>query len=134
MSQPLFDDFRVQGFSGWEPRPVRIVKAVAIDWQAWDPNADEPRQLPASGEPENYIFSRKHNVSVANAMPALFEISVRERPGLQREGGAVDGSLYDGADLCRGSIYGHIYVSERTAAWFAPRAAEWVATVPAIVS
>jgi len=62
----LFDCYRLEESSGWSRGLPPIVKAFAIDWQTWDPNADEPQQYPSCGEPEDYIFGRRHNVAVGN--------------------------------------------------------------------
>jgi len=50
-------------------------RIVDILWTDWDPK-EAPKTYPAGGEPENYIWRRKHNERLAMLMPDLWEIVI----------------------------------------------------------
>ena len=100
-------------FCGYLFREVEPRRVVQLNWEHWDPNADDPGEYPASGEPEDYLLCGRHSSNAADSLPTLYEMHVPETQGLQLDGGAVDPARYSGQDICRGSRYGHIYVSER---------------------
>lgn len=101
-------------------------RIVELDWRAWPADAAEPPKLPSGGEPENYIVRRPHAPVVASNMVKLWELQVREVPGLQLEGGAVDYTKYTGQDIVRGGEYGHTYVSPRFRDAMLEVAADWL--------
>jgi hypothetical protein len=121
----------VEAFSGYEWRPVIKKRVVALDWTEWDLSAEDPGTYPAGGEPENYILGRKHNEQAARAMTDLWQLYVIETPGLQKEGGAIESSLYRGQDICRGHTCGHLYISARLKDWLEGHVAEWVSIAAA---
>jgi hypothetical protein len=112
-------------------RPVILARVVKLDWHRWDANADEPAEYPAGGEPEHYLTKRRHSPSVCSQLPTLWELFVPDLLGLQLEDGAFDPSLYSGQDICRGSRWGHIFVSDRFGAWIQTNLAPWVSLRPA---
>jgi hypothetical protein len=122
----LVQELETQNLTGYSLAPVVKQKIVAIDWEHWDPMAEEPATYPAGGEPENYLLRGRHSRDAVQRMPELHELRVVVTPGLQREGGAVETSLYVGQDFSRGHQCGHIYVSKRAKDWLEGVAGEWV--------
>lgn len=64
--------------TGYAFRPVIKHHIVELDWESWDPTADEPEQYPESGEPEDYILERPHSEAASAAMGDLFELVFSE--------------------------------------------------------
>ena len=63
------------GLRGVSFRECVKQKIVNIPWTDWDPNEDPP-MYPAGGEPEDYIWKRKHSERLAKLMPDLWELVV----------------------------------------------------------
>jgi hypothetical protein len=116
-----------EDFRGYVFRRVEARRVVELSWEQWDSNADDPREYPAGGEPENYLVHGRHSVRAASAFPSLHELHVPETSGLQLEGGAVDPAHYSGEDICRGNRFGYIYVSERLKDWLEREVGSWIA-------
>lgn len=64
------------GFTGIAFQPVIKRRIVDLDWLRWDSSLDEPAQLPDSGEPEDYLLPAKHDESLAQSMPDLWELVI----------------------------------------------------------
>ena len=124
------NEFRVniekQQFNGFEFREVIKKKIVKLNWESWDQSADEPGEYPAGGEPENYILKRKHSQETSDELGSLWEVALPDVEGLQKEGGAVNATKYQGQDICRASRWGHIYISDRVRVWLENNYGEWV--------
>jgi len=126
VTDSLCADLRALEPQGAALRLVELTRVVEINWHAWDTQAEEPAEYPASGEPEDYILKRKHSPAAASALPFLWELHVPESPGLQLEGGVFDPRHYADQDLCRGSRWGHIFVSDRLGDWLRQEVPDWV--------
>jgi hypothetical protein len=72
------DDFRrallAAGFTDLEFREAAKNRIVALDWHTWDRAADGPPQYPEGGEPEEYIWSKRHSRAAADRMPPAWEV------------------------------------------------------------
>jgi hypothetical protein len=62
-------------------KPVRVVKAVRLNWHEWDWGARKPRYTPESGEPEDYIEQGKHDRALLREMGALWWVAPRANGG-----------------------------------------------------
>lgn len=62
------------GLSGLSFAPVHKTRIVRSDWEHWDHTADDPRELPESGEPEDYVLGLPHDEALAREMPDLYAI------------------------------------------------------------
>jgi hypothetical protein len=70
---------------------VKVIKKqiVEIKWQEWLGD-DEPNFYPESGEPEDYIWGRKHNEELAKSMPEVFYFEIEKRHSLKQISDTVD--------------------------------------------
>lgn len=101
-------------------------KIVNIDWTTWDFEADEPKFYPAGGEPENYIFTRKHNPALADMMEAIWALKLNEETLIGRNQKDVSErdelfiieNSWTGNDIFCGQGARHIYFSENAKIWF----------------
>ncbi|PIE23393.1 MAG: hypothetical protein CSA62_07150 [Planctomycetota bacterium] len=62
---------------------ISLEKVVWIDWQSWDPDAPEPRRIPGTGEPEDYILRGRGSNRARKAVGELREIVPRECRALE---------------------------------------------------
>jgi hypothetical protein len=62
------------GLSGATFREIIKHHIVDLDWERWDTSAEEPPELPDSGEPEDFILDRPHSSSAASALGQLWEL------------------------------------------------------------
>lgn len=110
-----------------------LKKIVNIDWQNWDFEADEPRTYPAGGEPENYIFNRKHNAEIADQMEPIWGLKLDEGTLIGRKQRNVSGrdqlfiieNSWTGNDIFLGTGAGHIYFTEKAKNWFEENLADY---------
>jgi hypothetical protein len=51
---------------------------VELDWEDWDPTAEEPERLPESGEPEDYILGLPHSDAASTELGDLWELVPHE--------------------------------------------------------
>lgn len=101
-------------------------KIVNIDWTKWDLNDDEPKLYPAGGEPENYIFKRKHSPELASKMEEIWALKLNEETliGRKRRNVSDNDELFimenswTGNDIFCGKGAGHIYFSKNAKTWF----------------
>ncbi|AZA98269.1 hypothetical protein EG359_01025 [Chryseobacterium joostei] len=101
-------------------------KIVDIDWQNWDLEAEKPRIYPAGGEPENYIFTRKHNAEIAKKMEAIWCLKLDKETLIGRKQRNVSGrnelfiieNAWTGNDIFISKSAGHIYLTEKAKKWF----------------
>jgi len=87
------------GLRGFGFRPVRKARIVELRWQDWDLTAHEPRMVPKSGEPEDYILELPPDGRAAEEMGDVWEL------------------LANGADFVRTGELSRILVTERAKAW-----------------
>jgi hypothetical protein len=64
--------------SGAAFAPVDKAHIASLDWRSWDLQASRPNEHPRSGEPEDYVLERPHDVDAAARMPTLFEVVPQE--------------------------------------------------------
>jgi hypothetical protein len=64
------------GLIGFGFQSVHKAHIVDLPWQDWDLTAREPRELPQSGKPEDYIRQRPANARVAEEMGDLWELVI----------------------------------------------------------
>jgi hypothetical protein len=80
---------------------VHKARIVDLPWQNWDLTAREPRELPQSRKPEDYIRLRPANARVAEELGDLWELMI-----------PVGARMY-GTDMFRDNGTLHPIVSER---------------------
>ena len=114
-------------FTGLEFNEVVKRRIVRVDWHQWNADNDAPAVYPDGGEPENYVHGQRHDAALADTLGALWEVSMRESPGLQIEGSSeIDLAHYGGQDLVQGSRWGYKYVTPRLRAWLESNVGDWV--------
>jgi hypothetical protein len=120
-------------FTGFEFQRMCKRRIVRIPWRDWDLDADEPAEMPETGEPEDYILKGKHDAATARELGDIWELKIEITPGLQIEGGSsFNPARYNGKDLCRvHPLGGHIYFSTRLKNWLQANYSEWIGFVPA---
>ncbi len=98
-----------------ELRFREVVKAriARVDWHTWNPEGLEPRFVPESNEPADYVLAAPHDAELAESLGPLWEIL----PDLDMEIEDDDGRLcpenYYGQPFVRGRLCGgRNYVSE----------------------
>jgi hypothetical protein len=62
-------------------KPVRVVKAVRLNWHQWDWGDRKPRYTPESGEPEDYIEQGQHDRNLLVEMGCLWWVAPRATGG-----------------------------------------------------
>jgi len=97
-------------------------KIVEIDWSSWDETQKIPEK-PKSGEPEDFILKRKHNVQLAEKTPDIWvmminttstgmidksKIGISEYSHIQ-----LNLSDWDGSDIFRTPQLGHVFCTEK---------------------
>lgn len=117
-----------------ELRFREVVKAriARLDWHTWNAAGLEPRFVPESNEPADYVLAAPHDEELARSLGALWEIV----PDLDMEIEDDDGRLcpenYYGQPLVRGRLCsGRNYVSEEFRAALAEVAPDHVDFRPA---
>lgn len=131
------------GLTGFDFRPVLKARIVRLDWQVWDRDAEDPAEMPESGDPDDYILARPHDPALAEAMGDLWELVVAEGAELEKVRSGPhpwDARLYlkldtwDGRDFFRPAGYGFTYVTERATVWLAALPDAWISLRPALIS
>lgn len=113
------------GLSGFTFRPVNKTRIVELHWREWDLTADDPPELPESGEPEDYILEREPDSRVEREMGDIWELVVpitarigRTQPVVRSHGELfVERNSWNGADIFRGDGLGAVLVTERAKLW-----------------
>jgi len=97
------------------------------------PNGRGTAQVPADGEPENYILGKSHSKDISEQVGDLWELALNGSAWVQREKevcGRNDIHLlaetWNGEDLFRARGVGYIYATSRAKEWFERNASEWV--------
>jgi hypothetical protein len=83
VTEPIRAKICSENFRGYVFRPVEVRRVVPVMWEQWDSSADDPREYPAGGEPENYLLRRRHSTQAASGLPTLHEMHIPETSGLQ---------------------------------------------------
>ncbi len=68
------DQLEQKAFVGLEFREVIKTRIVHHEWENWDRTLEEPPELPDSGEPDDYILSKPHNVELSDSIGRLWEV------------------------------------------------------------
>lgn len=118
------------GLSGLDFWPVFKKRIVHLEWERWDLSADEPKEYPKSGEPEDYILRRKHSPQIAELMGALWELRLEYHAELIPYRGL---SNWDGTDWFRAIDMGGVLVSSRAKEWLERCVPEWVSFREAVM-
>lgn len=140
------DAFRRQledsGLTGISFRPVIKRRIVHLDWSDWDREAEEPAELPESGDPDDYLLDRPHDPDLAEAIGDLWEVVSEAHAELERVPFGPNPwqariylrlDSWDGTDWFKSAGYGFTYLSARARAWLTDAAAEWVDCREALV-
>ena len=123
------------GLSGFSLAPVDKVHVARVDWENWDRKASEPRVLPPSLEPADYILGSPHDAAASREMGALWEVILSEHGAGEREVvGKGPRRVYritlsiDGSppDLFRARGLGYVFVTLRAREWLEKNAVGWV--------
>lgn len=67
---------QISALSGCQFAPLTKSRIVHLDWSSWDLSSDLPRELPASGEPEDFILARPHEPALADSIGTLWELKL----------------------------------------------------------
>ena len=127
----IVDDLRrrlsASDLQGFVVRPVTKRKIVRLEWQTW-PDAGEPAQYPAGGEPENYVLRRRHHDPTADELGALWELSAEYAVQFCAEDASAVSVDQPHADFFVGSVrHPGVYVSAKAREWFENEVRECVA-------
>lgn len=98
-----------------ELRFREVVKShvVRLDWHLWDVAGLEPRFVPPSLDPVDYIVGAPHDEELAAEMGPLFEVVADVDPEVEAEDGAFHYEDYIGQPLVRADLHrGANFVSE----------------------
>jgi hypothetical protein len=139
VTEALRRDMEAEGLTGATFRPVRLARAVRLDWERWDRSAPLP-QHPPTGEPESFVLDRPSDSALAESMAPLWELSPDPWGKSARVATSGAPSKYEvtlvpdsGArmpDIFRAPGTRYTFLSNRGAAWLGERAKEWVRTQP----
>ncbi len=97
-------------------------KIVEIDWSSWDETQKIPEK-PKSGEPEDFILKRNHNIQLAEKTPDIWVMMInatsageidKSKKGLS-EYSHIQLHLndWDGSDIFRTPQLGHVFCTEK---------------------
>jgi hypothetical protein len=98
-------DFRSKiersGLTGFTFLPVIKHHIVELDWESWDTTAEEPAELPESGEPEDYILGQPHSPTASQALGNLWELALHYGIDVERDKTHVRllAETWDGSDF-----------------------------------
>jgi hypothetical protein len=137
------DDFRKElqesPFSHLEFCPVIKGRIVEYRWDKWDRTSQEVAEYPQSGEPEDYILSRPHDLKTAEALGEVWQVVLPEGAAVDTDSRRaswdydirVHTSTWNGNHLFRGRKRGQgsggwIIVTEIGKRWLEERCGEWV--------
>ncbi len=120
--------------SGFSFAPVEKKLIVELPWETWDLHAEDPAELPESGEPEDYVLGKPHSPTAAGAIGDLWEIAVPRSVTILRSPAAIspyvelriDLGTWNGGDLIRSEGYGAILFTEPARDWFTKEWAEYI--------
>ena len=123
------------GLTGFSTETVEKALIVELHWENWDLNAEQPLELPDSGEPEDYILGKPHNESASALLAELWEIVVPATLTILRSRSIVssykelkvDVGTWNGADLVRSNDYGSVLFTERARDWFSSHWSKYIA-------
>jgi hypothetical protein len=134
------------GLTGLSFKSIIKSRIVHLEWQKWDRNAEDPKEYPSTGEPEDYILERPHSPDIADKIGKLWELCLEEHAEVLRvsrnasEWGMINWSpidyknniivllnSWDGIDLfkARGAA-DYCYVSEKAKSWLEQTIPEWI--------
>lgn len=117
----LLEDSELSGFSFIEANPKKVVN---LNWTSWDLSAEEPRIYPSGGEPENYIYTRKHDSRLVEKMPRVWGLTLDDGTLVGRDESDRETGLYiiedtwTGNDIFISKSTGYIYFTEKATEWF----------------
>ncbi|MCV9933865.1 hypothetical protein OIU80_16400 [Flavobacterium sp. LS1R47] len=77
----IFKENAITGIIGY--KEIKIKKIVNIDWEKWEKNKD-PEFYPKSGEPEDYIFKGKNDITLLQKIPQLWSLNIIEKYSLYK--------------------------------------------------
>jgi hypothetical protein len=120
------------GLSGLEFEGVHKARIVNLPWHTWDTNAEDPAELPESGEPEDYILERRHSPDLADGLGPIWRLVVPEAADIERESTEdrwndriyLVVSSWTGADIFHARGVGYYFVSETAQSWLAREAGD----------
>lgn len=121
------------GLKGFQYQKTVLHKIINLDWTKWDLNADQPEQYPRGGEPENYIFGRKHSPQTAEKMEPIWCLKTdndtligrKQRNVSDRNELFIIENSWKGNDIFTGKGAGHLYFSEKAKLWFENNAGDY---------
>lgn len=91
-------------------RAVELSRVVRLDWHLWDVAGLEPKFVPESLDPADYVRGAPHDAELAAAIGPLWEVVADVDVHVEDEDGAFHPEDHVGqplvrADLCRGANY-----------------------------
>jgi hypothetical protein len=139
------DDFRraliAAGYTDLEFREAVKDRIVPLDWHTWDRSAATPPRHPPGGEPEEYIWDKRHSRGAAEQMPPAWEVvpplirlECEDIPELQHELVPPLRWVLPRREFPRWfrsrEEYGDQILAPEARAWVEQAAAEWVSFEP----
>ena len=118
-------------------REAARARIVPLAWEKWDLTASEPSIYPEQGEPENYVWEKKHDAACAAKMGAAFELVPPVGPVVIERledpaGGYLDefaarANAADVPAIFRSHpTHGYVIVDDEMKAWLEKHAGAWV--------
>lgn len=112
-------------------REVVKARVARLDWHLWDAAGLEPKEIPDTNQPEDYILRSRHDADLAESLGPLWEVVADVDPEIEGEDGAFRLEDYQGQPLVRASLCrGYNYVSSEFRAALEDVAPEWTAFQP----
>jgi len=120
-------------------RPVLKERIVWLEWEMWPKEAEDPQEIPDTGEPEDYILLRPHSVRASEALGDIWELALEDHANVRRVFDSSDQFLpeihldiptWDGTDIFTAPEVRLVFVSERAKIWLEHNAPSSVAFEP----
>lgn len=126
ISDTLKQKLEQSDLKGFEYQKTIFHKVVNLDWTKWDLSANDPKIYPSGGEPENYIFGRKHSIETAEKMEKIWCLKIDNKTLTGRKERNVSGkqdlfiieNSWTGNDIFNSEGSGYVFFSEKAKLWF----------------
>ena len=135
----LTDELKIKlensNLKGFTFQQATIKKLVNLEWHLWDLTAEKPEIYPCGGEPENYIISCKHDLTLADRVPTIWglaELDTSTLIGRKQRNVESNNELFiienswSEKDIFTSKGAGYLFFSERAKNWFEDNAKEYV--------
>jgi hypothetical protein len=127
--------------SGCRFVPLMKSRIVHLDWSDWDLESELPREMPESGEPEDFVLARSHDHALSDEIGPLWELQLDAGPRVARTRSSLGRFQYDftyGAsagslpDFWRGANMRYVFVSDHAREVIGNDQLRWCRMHPAV--